>query len=89
MLVPLLARWLRSVTPEWEPPVEPPTARELSLLAAPRTPGFCAGCPHNLSTTVPDGSLALGGIGCHGMAVECRSATRWRTRRWAARAPPG
>lgn len=69
MLVPLLARWLRSVTPQWEPPAEPPTARELSLLAAPRTPGFCAGCPHNLSTTVPDGSLALGGIGCHGMAV--------------------
>jgi indolepyruvate ferredoxin oxidoreductase len=68
-LVPLLARWLRVVTPDWTPPVTPPAARELTLLAASRQPGFCAGCPHNLSTTVPDGSLALGGIGCHGMAV--------------------
>ncbi|MFO1282693.1 MAG: indolepyruvate ferredoxin oxidoreductase family protein [Burkholderiales bacterium] len=33
-----------------------------------RTPWFCAGCPHNLSTRVPDGSQASGGIGCHGMS---------------------
>src|ERR1700738_2221563 len=25
---------------------------------------FCSGCPHNTSTQIPDGSLALGGIGC-------------------------
>lgn len=29
---------------------------------------FCAGCPHNRSTRVPDDSIALGGIGCHTMA---------------------
>lgn len=29
---------------------------------------FCAGCPHNSSTKVPDGSRALAGIGCHFMA---------------------
>lgn len=34
-----------------------------------RMPAFCAGCPHNTSTKVPDGSVALGGIGCHGMAL--------------------
>ena len=33
-----------------------------------RTPYFCAGCPHNSSTVVPDGSRALAGIGCHYMA---------------------
>ena len=33
-----------------------------------RTPYFCAGCPHNTSTKVPDGSKALAGIGCHFMA---------------------
>ncbi|MGA8259655.1 MAG: indolepyruvate ferredoxin oxidoreductase family protein [Arenicellales bacterium] len=33
-----------------------------------RTPYFCAGCPHNTSTVVPEGSKALAGIGCHYMA---------------------
>ena len=33
-----------------------------------RTPYFCAGCPHNTSTRVPDGSRAYAGIGCHYMA---------------------
>lgn len=37
--------------------------------AALRPPSFCAGCPHGRSTQVVDGSRALGGIGCHSMAV--------------------
>ncbi len=34
-----------------------------------RLPHFCSGCPHNTSTVVPEGSLAVGGIGCHYMAM--------------------
>ena len=34
-----------------------------------RTPYFCSGCPHNISTKVPDGSRSMAGIGCHGMAL--------------------
>jgi indolepyruvate ferredoxin oxidoreductase len=33
-----------------------------------RTPYFCAGCPHNSSTKVPDGARAYAGIGCHYMS---------------------
>ena len=50
------------------------TARAARVLATreralSRLPAFCAGCPHSASTVVPEGSRALGGIGCHGMAV--------------------
>ena len=38
-----------------------------------RTPYFCSGCPHNTSTKVPDGSRAMAGIGCHGMALSIPS----------------
>jgi indolepyruvate ferredoxin oxidoreductase len=34
-----------------------------------RVPHYCSGCPHNTSTVVPEGSRALGGIGCHYMAT--------------------
>jgi len=42
-----------------------------------RTPHFCSGCPHNTSTKVPEGSMALGGIGCHYMVtwMDRRTAT--------------
>jgi len=42
-------------------------ADNASEIAA-RLPYFCAGCPHNSSTKVPDGSRAYAGIGCHFMA---------------------
>ena len=45
-------------------------AKALGNRPAPvRSPGFCAGCPHNRSTRVPEGSRALAGIGCHTMAM--------------------
>ncbi|MGY6633376.1 MAG: indolepyruvate ferredoxin oxidoreductase family protein [Alkalilacustris sp.] len=34
---------------------------------AARLPYFCAGCPHNTSTRLPEGSRAYAGIGCHYM----------------------
>ncbi len=34
-----------------------------------RVPYYCAGCPHNTSTRVPEGSTAMAGIGCHYMAI--------------------
>ncbi|MFH1598988.1 MAG: indolepyruvate ferredoxin oxidoreductase family protein [Pseudomonadota bacterium] len=49
------------------------SAKEKELAAPranfPRVPHYCAGCPHNSSTVVPEGSRALGGIGCHYMVT--------------------
>jgi indolepyruvate ferredoxin oxidoreductase len=48
-------------------------AKDAVLLRAVNTPPrpayYCSGCPHNTSTKVPSGSLALAGIGCHVMAT--------------------
>lgn len=61
-----LATPLRRVLREYlELAAPPPPRLELTVLPTRRTPYFCSGCPHNRSTTVPDGSLAGGGIGCH------------------------
>ncbi|MFC4160578.1 indolepyruvate ferredoxin oxidoreductase family protein [Chitinimonas lacunae] len=41
-----------------------------------RQPYFCSGCPHNTSTKLPEGSLALAGIGCHYMAMWIQPGTK-------------
>ncbi|MHA1188932.1 MAG: indolepyruvate ferredoxin oxidoreductase family protein [Alphaproteobacteria bacterium] len=40
-----------------------------------RTPHFCAGCPHNSSTNVPNCSRAYAGIGCHYLVLGMDRAT--------------
>ncbi|WP_116133496.1 indolepyruvate ferredoxin oxidoreductase family protein [Tropicimonas sp. IMCC34043] len=67
-----LARLLVADAPEG---LRPQLDRALQAAPAPaaaaarRTPWFCAGCPHNSSTLVPEGSRAFAGIGCHTMAL--------------------
>jgi indolepyruvate ferredoxin oxidoreductase len=72
-LIEIIARWLaehyadldrRHLVRDFTPP------ELLSNASDPvkRLPYFCAGCPHNTSTRVPEGSHAQAGIGCHFMA---------------------
>ena len=50
-------------------PPAPAPAAAASIAAPVRPPSFCAGCPHNRSTKLPEGSRALAGIGCHTIAM--------------------
>jgi indolepyruvate ferredoxin oxidoreductase len=72
-LIEIVAAWLARHAPALDrhEHVRDFTAPELLSNAADvvkRLPYFCAGCPHNTSTKVPEGSSARAGIGCHFMA---------------------
>ena len=64
---------LDAATPEMKQRLARLVSFESLSEAAPKTaqrmPYFCAGCPHNSSTKLPEGSRALAGIGCHFMAI--------------------
>jgi indolepyruvate ferredoxin oxidoreductase len=68
-------------------------ARPTGPDAFPRLPHYCAGCPHNISTVVPEGSRAYAGIGCHYMAQWMDRATEGFTQmgaegaNWIGEAP--
>ena len=72
-LIEIVARWLADRFPQLDRRhlVRDFTVPELLSNegdAVKRVPYFCAGCPHNTSTKVPEGSRAQAGIGCHFMA---------------------
>src|SRR5664279_2459491 len=73
-LIEIVAAWLAARFPELDrrSHVRDFTVPELLSNAGDavkRVPYFCAGCPHNTSTRVPEGSRAQAGIGCHFMAT--------------------
>jgi indolepyruvate ferredoxin oxidoreductase len=72
-LIEIVANWLVAHFPDLDRrhfvrDFTPPELLANESDSVKRLPYFCAGCPHNTSTQVPEGSHAQAGIGCHFMA---------------------
>lgn len=72
-LIEIVANWLVGHFPDLDRrhlvrDFTPPELLSNASDSVKRLPYFCAGCPHNTSTKVPEGSHAQAGIGCHFMA---------------------
>ena len=72
-LIEIVANWLVGHYPDLDRrflvrDFTPPELLSNESDSVKRLPYFCAGCPHNTSTKVPEGSHAQAGIGCHFMA---------------------
>jgi indolepyruvate ferredoxin oxidoreductase len=72
-LIEIVAKWLVGHFPDLDRRhlvrnFTPPELLSNESDSVKRLPYFCAGCPHNTSTKVPEGSHAQAGIGCHFMA---------------------
>jgi indolepyruvate ferredoxin oxidoreductase len=72
-LIEIVANWLAAHFPDLDRrhlvrDFTPPELLSNASDSVKRLPYFCAGCPHNISTRVPEGSHAQAGIGCHFMA---------------------
>jgi len=79
-LIELVANWLAGHFPDLDRrhlvrDFTPPQLLSNESDSVKRLPVFCAGCPHNTSTRVPEGSHAQAGIGCHFMASWMDRAT--------------
>ncbi|HEU4841643.1 MAG TPA: indolepyruvate ferredoxin oxidoreductase family protein, partial [Ilumatobacteraceae bacterium] len=69
LLEPLRRRLVARLGEDALRPLPAKQAASRIPLTVNRTPFYCSGCPHNLSTRVPEGTLVGGGIGCHAMVA--------------------
>ena len=69
LLEPLRRRLVARLGDDAVRPLPAKQAASRIPLTINRTPFYCSGCPHNLSTRVPEGTLVGGGIGCHAMVA--------------------
>jgi indolepyruvate ferredoxin oxidoreductase len=69
LVEPLRRRLATRLADRLAPAPLAPTVRPRIPLAVARTPHYCSGCPHNLSTRTDPETLVGGGIGCHAMVA--------------------